>query len=124
MNGEPNQPAPAPGHGPAWLRYVPSRHAEALWDHDLADGRLSWQPGSVEELWRQVLPWRCERLTAELDGEVVAVVELTNGDEPSWDWRTVSFWAAALGPSWRVHLRHSGRVDLLGPSQPLSGHES
>jgi hypothetical protein len=111
MSNEPRPPSVAGGL--PTLSYVPSEHAEALWDQDLSPERHGWQPGSGDELWRRVLPWRCERSVAELDGKVVEVVQLTNGADPSWDWRTVSFWAATLGPRWRVHLRHAGRVDLI-----------
>ena len=87
--------------GPPALRYASSEHAEALWDSDLDASQVGWRPDSAEDLWRQALPWRCERMTVELDGEIAEVVELTNSAEPSWDWRTVSFWVAALGPGWR-----------------------
>lgn len=73
------------------LDYVPSPHPEALWDRDLTPDRTGWRPHSGEELWRRVLPWKCEQMTARVGGELVRVLELTNGGEPSWDWRTVSF---------------------------------
>ena len=59
---------------------------------DLAVGRVAY-PGLMHDF-------------AALDGDVVEVVGLTNSAEPSWDWRTVSFWETTLGPGWR-HLRHS-----------------
>jgi hypothetical protein len=117
MDNEPDPMTRATGGGGhPELTYVPSQHTEAMWDRDLEPTRRGWRPGSGDELWRQVLPWKSERTIAELEGEVVEVVELTNGAEPSWDSRTVSFWATALGPQWRVHLRHPGRVDLIRPA--------
>jgi hypothetical protein len=117
MSDEPEAPTRTTGDaGPAALAYVASRDTAAMWDTDLEPDRGGWRPGDGEGLWRQVLPWRCERTIAELDGQLVEVVELTNGAEPAWDWRTVSFWVTALGPGWRVHLRHSGRIDLIRPA--------
>jgi hypothetical protein len=108
------------GREPA-LAYVPSDDPGSLWGGELGPDRVGWRPTVGEQLWRQILPWRCERTTARLGGDVVAVVELTNGVEPAWDWRTVSFWTAALGPAWRVHLRHAGRLDLISPSERPPG---
>jgi hypothetical protein len=93
--------------------YQPSEEPEALWGEDLTDAQRAWLPTVKEDLWAQVLPWKCESAPFVLDGVPVRVIELVNGAEPSWDWRTVAFWKRALGPGWRVHLRHPGRVDLI-----------
>jgi hypothetical protein len=117
-----DEPGPSTdGTDGSWLPaplYVASQEPEALWDRDLDQDQRGWRPDSGAALWRQVLPWRCESSVGELDGEVAEVIELTNA-EPSWDWRTISFWSTALGPGWRVHLRHPGRVDLIrSPAEP------
>jgi hypothetical protein len=57
--------------------YVPSPEPTALWDHELVPERTEWRPHSDEELWHQVLPWKCEQVTARLDGDQVQVVELS-----------------------------------------------
>lgn len=93
--------------------YRPSDEPEALWSEDLTDAQRAWLPPAGTDLWQQVLPWKNELITATLDGEYVQVAQLTNGADPTWDWRTVAFWARALGPGWRVHLRHPGRIDLI-----------
>jgi hypothetical protein len=108
--------AVTPGVSP----YRPSEEPEALWDEDLTDSQRAWLPTDKDDLWQQVLPWRSESTTRVLEGLPVRVVELVNGAEATWDWRTVAFWVRALGPGWRVHLRHPGRVDLISTDPSAS----
>lgn len=96
--------------------YQPSQEPEALWGTDLSDEQRGWMPTTGTEVWTQVLPWKSETTTASVDGKPHQVIELTNGADPSWDWRTVALWVRALGTGWRVHLRHPGRIDLLCPT--------
>jgi len=93
--------------------YEPSRELEALWGEDLVEDERAWLPAVRDDLWHQVLPWKSESTVALLEGGQVQVIRLTNGADPVWDWRTVAFWVRALGPGWRVHLRHPGRIDLI-----------
>ncbi|WP_141014458.1 hypothetical protein [Nocardioides sambongensis] len=98
--------------------YESSEELDALWDTDLTDEQLAWSPAGGTDLWEQALPWKCERWPKALDGHPVDVIALTNGAGPDWDWRALAYWIRALGPAWRVHLRHGGRIDLIAPAAP------
>ena len=87
MSDEPDSTTRTAGDaGPPALAYAASEDAEGMWDTDLGPDHGDWRATSAAELWRQVLPWRCERTIAQLDGQLDEVVELTNGAEPAWDW--------------------------------------
>ena len=100
------------------LEYLPSADPAAMWDRDLTEQQQRWEPVTADDLWNCVLPWRCERTVERIDGRAVDVIMLTEGAGPPWDWRTVAYWTAMLGATWRVHLRNGARCDLIAPRQP------
>lgn len=97
--------------------YLPSPDPAAMWDTDLTEQQQRWVPATADDLWKYVLPWRCERTVQRLDDREVDVIRLTEGAGPSWDWHTVAYWTAMLGATWRVHLRDGARCDLIAPRE-------